>query len=110
MDIDYKTLPFIQIPGSEDWISAYYYGEELEERFPGQECYDLTSGCEHNGFSDRIPLITNVVCIQVGENDARNWIWHVGLNDGSLWTVEGGCDYTGWDCQSDMQWRDFYSV
>lgn len=44
--------------------------------------------------------IARVALTISGENDGPNWHWLVELFDGSWAYVEGGCDYTGWDCQS----------
>jgi hypothetical protein len=38
-----------------------------------------------------------------GEADGPDWHWIVRLTDGSFALIEGGCDYTGWDCQSDAE-------
>lgn len=46
-----------------------------------------------------IKQILGCVC---GENDDRSWHWLVETTDGKLWYVSGGCDYTGWDCQSHL--------
>lgn len=35
-----------------------------------------------------------------GENDGADWHWLVELADGRWAYINGGCDYTGWDCQS----------
>ena len=56
------------------------------------------------GPAARLP-ITGLVLEQQGEHDGNNWIWRVTLGDGSTWIAEGGCDYTGWDCQSHLDWE-----
>jgi hypothetical protein len=35
-----------------------------------------------------------------GENDGPTWIVWGRLKDGRWFFAEGGCDYTGWDCQA----------
>ena len=40
-----------------------------------------------------------------GENDGPEWHWLVRLADGRHAYIHGGCDYTGWDCQS---WADVH--
>lgn len=45
-----------------------------------------------------------------GENDGANWHWIVELCDGRFGYVEGGCDYTGWDCQSGGSAKVFDSL
>lgn len=37
-----------------------------------------------------------------GENDGANWHWLVRTEDGKYAYLTGGCDYTGWDCQSSL--------
>jgi len=35
-----------------------------------------------------------------GHNDEDEWFWIGKLKDGRFFGARGGCDYTGWDCQS----------
>ena len=35
-----------------------------------------------------------------GQNDGDDWRWVLELKDGKFAFVQGGCDYTGCDCQS----------
>ena len=45
-----------------------------------------------------IDVIVAEVC---GENDGANWYWVVKRkSDKKYIYVSGGCDYSGWDCQS----------
>ncbi len=100
-----RAFPIAPIAGSEGWTNAYEIGGRLDERFPGQDAEDFASAVEYN---DTGPLegrgIVDLKMIQEGENDVDAWIWHVTLDDGSTWKAEGGCDYTGWDCQSSLEW------
>jgi hypothetical protein len=41
-----------------------------------------------------------------GDNDGPSWHWIVQLEDGRFAYGWGGCDYTGWDCQSSIHWKD----
>lgn len=100
--------PLIDLPGSDEWRSSYEMGEVLDKAFPGQDASDLMVGCSYNDWGplkDGDRRIVSLECIQHGENDGQNWIWHVGLDNGTQWVVEGGCDYTGWDCQSGLTWE-----
>lgn len=44
--------------------------------------------------------IAEVLAVYEGENDERDWRWIVRLTSGNWAYIRGGCDYTGWDCQS----------
>ena len=102
-----EDLPFVHFPGSEDWTSAYEAGEALDARFPGQDAIELLMACEYNDYG---PLktgvtITGLLLSQQGYGDGDDWIWYVKLaDDPTLWVAQGGCDYTGWDCQSSLAW------
>lgn len=105
--MDLNDLPVVPLPGSEGWIGAYQWGGELEKAFPNQDADQLAYACEYNGLG---PVdghrITGLVMVQQGERDEGSWIWHVTLDDGATWTLEGWCDYTGWDCQSGTDWTE----
>lgn len=104
---DTPEYPVINISGSEDWRDYYSVGEKLEASFPGQDARDFAMAY---GFNDAGPLrgdaaaITSLVMLERGENDEADWLWYVQLADGDAWLMGGGCDYTGWDCQSDNWW------
>lgn len=98
--------PPIMLPGSEAWSRAYDMGQRLEVQFPGQEAYDFCCAVSYNDIPGEVAgqEITNLVCTQIGENDGAEWVWRVSFS-GSRWQVMGGCDYTGWDCQSWLEWK-----
>lgn len=63
--------------------------------------YDLAACLEYNpqdGITDE--TIAAVLAVWEGENDGDDWRWIVSLTDGRFAFIQGGCDYTGWDCQS----------
>lgn len=63
--------------------------------------YDLASCLEYNpqpGITHE--NITEVLAVWEGENDVEDWRWVVALDTGKFAFIQGGCDYTGWDCQS----------
>ena len=63
--------------------------------------YDLVACLEYNaqdGFS--IEDINRVLAVWQGENYGDDWRWILALNSGKFVFLQGGCDYTGWDCQS----------
>lgn len=66
--------------------------------------YDLAAALGHNGLSDKCETIQSVALTIEGENDGASWHWIVRLTNGKWAYVTGGCDYTGWDCQSGCDW------
>jgi hypothetical protein len=44
--------------------------------------------------------VAEILATDDGENDERQWVGVFRLTNGQFAFVEGGCDYTGWDCQS----------
>lgn len=66
--------------------------------------YDLRAALYHNSLGEHLAQISNTLLELYGENDGRDWHWIVQLKDGTYAYVCGGCDYTGWDCQSNCSW------
>lgn len=95
----------IRISGDEDWYDGYMLGTDLDKRFPDQDADEFGVAVGYHGFPeiDGDGAITSFEMIQQGWNDGDNWIWRVGI-DGCIWVAEGGCDYTGWDCVSNLFW------
>lgn len=67
------------------------------------DAYDLEACLQYNnvGFKDT-DVAERLLTIK-GENDVHEWHWIVRLHDGRWAYVVGGCDYTGWDCQSSAE-------
>lgn len=64
--------------------------------------YDLVAACHHNDVD--LPAYPKRIALELtGENDGAEWHWIVELQDGTWAYVHGGCDYTGWDCQSSAE-------
>ena len=65
--------------------------------------YDLLACLEYNPQPDFTALnIEKVMAVYEGEHDEEDWIWIIQLRDEAGYVfLQGGCDYTGWDCQSD---------
>jgi hypothetical protein len=77
------------------------YYEETQEYADRGIDYDLYTCLEYNpqkGFN--VEDIKKVLAVWEGENDGDDWRWVLELNDGRYVFLQGGCDYTGWDCQS----------
>lgn len=72
---------------------------------------DLQSAFEYNpqtGLS--LVDIHNMLAAVFGENDGAEWHWIAELKDGKFAYIVGGCDYTGWDCQSSASHQIFSSL
>jgi hypothetical protein len=62
--------------------------------------YDLCACMKHNALPFAYTDIESILAVWQGENDGDDWRWVVRLKDGRYAFIQGGCDYTGWDCQS----------
>lgn len=72
--------------------------------------YDLRACLEYNpqdGFT--VDDIARVLAVWEGENEGDDWRWILRLKDGRNVCLIGGCDYTGWDCQSSAE-SSFHST
>ena len=63
------------------------------------------SAIQYNSKPVTVMSIKSLICLQKGENEERDWQWNVTDQDGNVWYVVGGCDFTGWDCQSWLSWN-----
>lgn len=73
------------------------WADEAEEKFG----WDFVACMNYNHTPEFQPGdIAEVVMLKQGIHDEEDWIWEVTLLDGRRYNVEGGCDYTGWDCRS----------
>jgi hypothetical protein len=108
---DINNVPIIALEGSETWIGAWEFADQLESRFPDQDAHSFASACFYNEFGPiEARRITRLRLLRQGERDATDWIWQVQV-DGHEWHVaEAGCDYTGWDCQSHLTWDPEYTI
>lgn len=83
-----------------------YFDNEEEYRELGID-YDLVACLEYNGQKDfSISDIKKVLAVHEGERDEEDWHWVIKLKSPNKYVyLRGGCDYTGWDCQS---WASSY--
>lgn len=87
----------IPILNDYDWENAF--GENnitlrYERVLPDRENEKLSiAPCTREDVKD-------ILFHQVGENDGPSWIAIGHLKDGRYFSLEAGCDYTGWDCQA----------
>lgn len=59
--------------------------------------------------------VTDVLCLVPGYHDTGDWVWVVQYNANvynynrpSYCIAVGGCDFTGWNCSSDLEVLEFY--
>lgn len=76
-----------------------YYDNQEEYDKRGID-YDLCACLDYNSISFTADEIEKVLAVWEGENDADDWRWVLQLKDKRFVFLQGGCDYTGWDCQS----------
>lgn len=76
-----------------------YYDNEQEYQSRGMD-YDLVACLDYNPQSFSADDIERVLAVWEGENDSDDWRWVLLLKDGRYAFLQGGCDYTGWDCRS----------
>lgn len=66
----------------------------------GRLGWDLPAALNYNKTEISPGDIEDIKLELTGENDERDWHWIVSLKDKRFAYIAGGCDYTGWDCQS----------
>lgn len=49
--------------------------------------------------------IEDIIAEVSGMNDEFNWWWIIKLKNGSYALLSAWCDYTGWDCQSGIDFE-----
>ena len=62
--------------------------------------YDLHACLIANPQGFSVHDIEKVLAVFEGENDGPDWRWILGMVDGRCIFLQGGCDYTGWECSS----------
>lgn len=80
---------------------SYYYDNE-EDSVERRIDYDLSAAVDFNLQGDKFRLedVAYVLAYLQGENDGPSYHWIIAMKDRTYAYVSGGCDYTGWDCQS----------
>ena len=79
----------------------YYYDMPQDQRERTGIDHDLFTCLKENPQPFTIDDIAKVLAVHEGANDGDDWRWVLSLNDGRFVFLQGWCDYTGWDCQSD---------
>lgn len=106
--MDINDYPVINLNSDDRWARAYDNAAAWDKMWPEQDAFDFLAACEYNGLG---PLtegvkVKDLTMVKQGERDESEWIWHVTLEDDTVWQARGGCDYTGWDCQSNLTWTE----
>ncbi|MDE2102559.1 MAG: hypothetical protein KGL39_35255 [Patescibacteria group bacterium] len=68
---------------------------------------ELRYALEYNPCGKGYEEIERVLAKHDGEKDEEDWVWLVQFKDGARGLYMGGCDYTGWDCQSSLELLPF---
>lgn len=71
---------------------------------------DYARGCYHNGQSENLARTVKIHRSWTDGADEPVFAWIVEFDDGTFAAVEGGHDYTGWDCQSSIDFHPCASV
>ena len=82
-----------------DWAEAFGYAGEpdregqakIRPAFPTGS-YVLTPFSRED--------VEEICAMRAGEHDEESWLIYGRLKDGRWFSLEVGCDYTGWDCQA----------
>lgn len=91
--------------------SIWDFSKEKQEKMEKAGIdYDLSACLEYNPQLFDITDIEKVLAVWEGERDGDDWRWIIRVtkqcadkNGGRFVFLQGGCDYTGWDCQSYAQ-------
>lgn len=100
-----------------NWIALFCFanGEQPDPRRPaGDEPYAPTSGnaagalpVDVDSRDKAAPFwigdVESIIDSSEGERDERHWQCVVLLRDTRYAFLDGGCDYTGWDCRSSAE-------
>ena len=85
---------------------------KLEEATQGlgvlMSAYDWIEAMKYAKF--KFQDIEEVILAEEGENDERDWKLLVKLKNGKFGVLIAGCDYSGWDCQSDGNSWEFDEI
>lgn len=81
-----------------DWAEVFGEGDggRCTPIIPSRPPFDNTTDIATFSRED----VEEITAMQDGENDGPSWIIYGKLKDGRWFYAEGGCDYTGWDCQA----------
>lgn len=80
-----------------DWQAIFGFIESDGVR---QVLSDGTSSAPEKSLVFTRDDVVEITAMVEGENDGPSWIGVFKLANGRYAFAEGGCDYTGWDCQA----------
>lgn len=74
-----------------DWREAFGFAQSPEPAAPTLivNCAPVTR-----------ELVKEIKFLRLGANEDQNWFLVGFLEDGRWFSLDAGCDYTGWDCQA----------
>lgn len=88
-----------------DWIKAFECAGPTEYEWGADNTPDLRRANPQDTTTSLAPFqrkdVALVHAFAEGEPDEASWLCLGKLNDGRWFLLRAGCDYTGWDCQSD---------
>lgn len=79
-----------------DWEQVFAFAGGGGYGEPNIQC--ISDGCSMENFGRED--VSRIYGIKCGENDGEYWRIYGKLKDGRFFSIEAGCDYTGWDCQA----------
>ena len=56
----------------------------------------------------KVEDVRDIVAEVAGANDEYDWWWVLKMDGGKYFLLSGGCDYTGWDCQSSTEEHGYF--
>ncbi len=80
-------------------MSGYDYIDEDGSKGTGID-WNLAECLDYNPQGFTIEQVARVAAVIEGEHEGPDWHWVLELKGGQWAYLVGGCDYTGWDCQS----------
>ena len=83
----------------EDWHFKEY-GVTEEQMKDRSIDYDLFACLTFNPQPFKLIDIDKVLAVFEGEHDSKEGHWVIRLDDNRYLYLRGGCNYTGWDCNS----------
>lgn len=73
--------------------------DDTPESICSELYYAMECNSHEKGWFSKNNIKEVVACV-CGEHDGRTWHWLVKHDNDKFYYISGGCDYTGWDCQS----------
>lgn len=86
-----------------------YWNNQEEYTKRGMD-YDFTAAVYYNDVDVDLDNVKQVLVVWQGENEGDEWRWIFVTHDSRYAFMSGGCDYTGWDCQSSCSVEYFPTI